>query len=1124
MPTASRVVPIASISRQNLSAARLARQSISKGDQMCIGGPGSAVGSGTGSQPQNAASPEAENRTAETTLARHRVACWSQGAELIAQLVQDEPAGPLELDLLVVPSVAHRRQLTQYLAARVGGPGISAGYEFCTLPELLHRLRSSTGAPDGWRGRALALSIRQVLAQQSTNPELAPIYQHLGSPERHPGRLHNTTRRIAALFSGYLRQRPQMLADWAAGQAIDPTGQPLGDRDRWQPALWRELIAWHGTDPVRQHTELLAQLRGAAVPGLARRILVSSVTELLDAELALLTALAGHHEVHLVELSGIRIHPARAGSDFARNHSHRPADEPADREARQNPADQRSLLAKVQAEVASDLVPTAGRVDDSLQIHACAGPNRQVAVLREVLCDLFSADASLQPRDVLVLCPQLDAYAELIRAAFTPDPSETSRWHPGHRLRVQLATSGSQSVNPVLVLLTRLFELYAGRATSADLVELCRLEPIAQRFEFGPDDLERIVQLVGQAQIRWGIDPAQRERNLVPIHQSTWQAGMDRLLLSLAMGQRPATQLGEVTPVPDVGAGEAALIGRLAELVSRVTAVLAEFGSPASVAGWVERLRIAIDRLVALPDDAGQLDQALDVLTGLVTTAGRVTAEYRAGDFAAQLAEAGRELPGRTNHGNGALLVTELGDAQAIEARVICILGLDDDRFPGSDVVDGDDLLSRPGAGIVRHWTQDRRAIRRQQLLDALLAAREHFIVITQGNDEFTGATRPQPICILDLVNACGVEPATAWQPGSQSRPLIRWHPLHAHDPAAFTAHPGIPRSFDEQAYRGARRLLAPTTPVPPRRRLEHPVRPTVGPVELDELTAFLRHPARELLRRQTGITLQASQQILDETLPIAPDPLTGWQVGNEIYADLLAGGSPGQASACAGLGGRILAGQLGSRLLSSQTAAARAAAERVQAARCGVPRWVDCAFEAADGQIVGRIPMSGAHIVQHGFRYAKIDDLLGIWLQILLLSASKPDRIPSGCFVGRNALLLTAPPPDQARRLLAGLLRLRTMGLRQAIPMPLRTAAAYLDFQSWQRDPDPAARTATAFATEDANWHYFFPTAADLLAARRPGATGRKDAIPWFAELARWVLNPIRRHTHAWAPGREAE
>ena len=125
-----------------------------------------------------------------------------------------------------------------------------------------------------------------------------------------------------------------------------------------------------------------------------------------------------------------------------------PADEPADREARQNPADQRSLLAKVQAEVASDLVPTAGRVDDSLQIHACAGPNRQVAVLREVLCDLFSADASLQPRDVLVLCPQLDAYAELIRAAFTPDPSETSRWHPGHRLRVQLATSGSQSVNP----------------------------------------------------------------------------------------------------------------------------------------------------------------------------------------------------------------------------------------------------------------------------------------------------------------------------------------------------------------------------------------------------------------------------------------------------------------------------------------------------------------------------------------------------------------------------------------------------------------------------------------------------------------------------------------------------
>ena len=45
--------------------------------------------------------------------------------------------------------------------------------------------------------------------------------------------------------------------------------------------------------------------------------------------------------------------------------------------------------------------------DTSVQVHACHGATRQVEVLREVLVGLMADDPTLEPRDVLVMCPDL---------------------------------------------------------------------------------------------------------------------------------------------------------------------------------------------------------------------------------------------------------------------------------------------------------------------------------------------------------------------------------------------------------------------------------------------------------------------------------------------------------------------------------------------------------------------------------------------------------------------------------------------------------------------------------------------------------------------------------------------
>ena len=77
-------------------------------------------------------------------------------------------------------------------------------------------------------------------------------------------------------------------------------------------------------------------------------------------------------------------------------------------------------------------------------------------MLREVLVGLLADDPTLEPRDIVVMCPDIETFAPLIAAAFGLDTDRRpSAEHPGHRLRVRLADRSLRQLNPLLALMPR---------------------------------------------------------------------------------------------------------------------------------------------------------------------------------------------------------------------------------------------------------------------------------------------------------------------------------------------------------------------------------------------------------------------------------------------------------------------------------------------------------------------------------------------------------------------------------------------------------------------------------------------------------------------------------------------
>ena len=824
-------------------------------------------------------------------------------ADELGELLREPVGGVLSRELVVVPAKGVERWLTQRLSHRLGadehGNGVCAGVDF-VRPASLIGLLTDTDDADPWDPERLVWRVLSVVDASLDEPWCDPLARHLGKGhegdayELRQERRWTVARRIAGLFAGYARDRPRMLEDWAAGGDGDGAGGRVDPDLTWQPELWRRVAAEiDAPTPVQRHRATVAAIRAGAPLALPDRLSLFGYTRLAVTELELVAAVAEVREVHLWlpvpspagwacvgrdrrgrTGQATRRHRGRGrpSSALRRARPGRPRDatlavdphelrlRPNETRAQQPNPD--TLLGWLQHDIRTDTVPdrdtraarhlTTG--DTSVQVHATHGIPRQVEVLRDVLTGLLQDDPTLEPRDIVVMCPDVDAYAPAITAAFGLG-SVIEGGHPGHRLRVQIADRAPRTTNPVLAVAADLVGIAAGRATLSDVLALAASPPVRYRFALTDDDLATVETWARQAGIRWGLSgPLRRAYQLDRFDQNTWETGLDRLMTGVAMAEHELL-VGDVLPLDDVSSADIDLAGRLAELLARVRACVEQLQDAGPVR---ERLTVLRDAVLSLsdtaPSDAWQLAQfertMARVVAGVEAHAGPET-EVRLTDLRGMLDVESGARPTRANFRTGNLTVCTMVPMRSVPHRVVCLLGLEDGTFPRTQAVDGDDVLARdPVTGELDLRSQDR-----QLLLDAVMAATEKLVLVYTAAHPGTGQERPPSVPLGELMDALD---ATAAGP-VREQILVR-HPLQPNDARNVTAGelvPEEPFSFDPAALeRRAGRPRPPTRPGLPRRpapgpRTGHRRRPRRPPGLLRQPRPRVPPPAAG--RRRTG-------------------------------------------------------------------------------------------------------------------------------------------------------------------------------------------------------------------------------------------------------------------------------
>ncbi|MCW8930313.1 MAG: exodeoxyribonuclease V subunit gamma [Gammaproteobacteria bacterium] len=640
---------------------------------------------------------------------------------------------------------------------------------------------------------------------------------------------------IADLFEQYLIFRPDWLLAWEKGH-LEPLSSDNNVK-QWQAFLWQLLVEQDPLHPINLLKQAMLTLEEDECH-LPERISLFGINTLPPLWLEFLSELGKQTQVHFFHLNpcveywgDLKTDKALAREQFYRwlNSS----DVPIIDEDLNNPllsnlgtqgkdflyllqehtsieipvyespeelsyekGEQATVLQKIQTDILnlhdvrrlSDEAPQR-HIDDSIFLASAHSALREIQALHDWLLHQINNDESLTPKDILVMCPNVEDYAPYVDAVFAHGWNDWSEQVPP--LPCSIADRTLKDSEPLVQAFIDLLDLPDSRFQVSQILGYLRLPALQQKFSFSEDDLLLLERWVNHASIHWGLNAKHKAQILIADsnikdeenfqsqqHNSqqnqsehyndkfTWQQGLERLLLGFAQCDQNMLYQEQLL-LPDVEGDEALLLGRYLELLEQLQSYARELQTPRKPNEWKQFLLQIKDNLFSpLPIDVNAqkiIEQAIDDLGEYTSHAHydkavplNIIRDFLSNHFSQP--EPGRQFMA------GQVTFCSMVPMRSVPFRIIAVLGLNDGEFPRQRQPMGFDLMSMEPA---RKGDRSRRGDDRYLFLEAIISCRDKLYLSYQGHDIKTNNTREPSLVLQELMDY--LEKGYGWSLSSDS-------------------------------------------------------------------------------------------------------------------------------------------------------------------------------------------------------------------------------------------------------------------------------------------------------------------------------------------------------------------
>jgi len=959
------------------------------------------------------------------------------------------------------------------------------------LKMLCEKLSLASPLEDPFEPAVLTFRVMQKLPDCLDRKGYDVLRSYLGGDTRHI-RLLQLSREIAHLYDQYLVFRPEIVLEWEHGSNEVPNGHS------WQADLWREVVSGcENMHRISMHTGLIARLRNgpSAVEHLPERVSIFGVSYLPAFHLQILAALADTIPVDWYLLSPCRqywgdvvtdrdirrikeTYARKTGADTylhldkgnsllasmgtqGRDFLNMIAELGCDIKEEYLPPERSSLLTSVQADILDMLdAPktvandrTVAGADGSIEIHACHSIMREIEVLHDNLLQMFHLDPQLHPRDILVMTPDIDAYAPFIQAVFerSIDGEPT--------IPFSLADRSFINQDRVSDAFFAVLDMADSRMEAEKVTGFLDRDIIRDTFNLSEQDVATIGEWVQDLNVRWGLDGADRQTHGLPyFEENSWKSGIDRLLLGYAMAERDGQMFHGILPFDDMEGDRARILGNFLEYVSCLMAVIEDLKKPKTLEGWATTTGKIIDRMFST--DAASEKEVLR-LKALVADLKRVQliSKYD-GALALDalvylLRHAMQNVPFGSGFLSGSVTFCAMLPMRSIPFKVICLIGMHGNAFPREGGKPGFDMM----ASHPRRGDRSRRNDDKYLFLEALISARKKLYISFIGRDIQDNSPLAPSVLASELMDYL-----TAGY-GVAVENIVREHPLQAFSQDYFRVTSDL-FSYSQENFAAAMASHRPEAmpKVPPPPSLPVPG-DTFKTMDADTLGLFFSNPVKFFMQKRIGLFLEPDDKSAEDREHFRLEGLGAYRAGLDSLNWVNKGRPLTDLKAVFKARGVLPPGQVGEHDYAGLAAEVREMMGRVGEWTSGekpVMRGIDLHLE--NFRITGTLADDyGNGLVLVRFANFNAAELVRFWIRHLLLCAAEPEKKEwRSAYLSRNATIVIGAV-DNTRELLAYLLRLYWEGLSLPLAFFPKSAYAYAHQRIVQAKPPGEALRAAA-------------------------------------------------------------
>lgn len=994
--------------------------------------------------------------------------------------VFDRPlASPLTSEVVIVQSRGMERWLSMGLAR---SRGICANVKFVFPNEFVRELFQSTlpNLPDPlpFDREVLTWKIMRLLPSLLTRPGFETLRAYLGGSPIGL-KLFQLSEKIAHTFDQYILFRPEMIFRWERGH-----------EGHWQAVLFRELEkeagCLHRAGLGRDLVKALSQAPAAL--NLPERIAVFGISALPRFHIQILAGIAGWIEVHLFLINPCkeywgdivttweerRIKKRERGVDSEAMHLEKGNSLLAsmgtlgreffdlimefDYEEVESfePPKEDSLLASIQSDILNlreaphdlDEKRVVRMEDNSIQIHSCHGPMREMEALHDQLLNLFENDPGLSPSDILVMTPDIETYAPYIEAVFDLPHDD------GKRIPFTISDQSFRREGEIIDTFLSVLDLHSSRFGVVEVMSILESGPVMRRFSLKEEDLDRIRDWVRDTRIRWGIDGKSRsEQGLPHFEGNSWRAGLQRLLLGYAMPGGEEKMFQGILPYDRLEGESAPVLGRFLEFAEQLFRHVRSLKRRRRPGDWAIMLQTLLDTFFEAGEASEKelllLRKTVNTLAGLSDPSGAgFDEEIDVKIIQWHLARCLETEGFGSGFMAGGVTFCSMLPMRSIPFKVICLAGMNHEAYPRQHMPIGFDLIARhPRAG-----DRSRRNDDRYLFLETLLSARKVFYISYVGQSVQDNTPLPPSVLVSELADyiTLGFERAEK----DAVDPFVTRHRLHPFSPAYFAGE-GPLFSYSEEMCLAAQGVLGEPTPPLPfiSKGLREPEEDWKR-VELEDLCRFFMHPAKYLLGRRLGIYLEERDLILEEREVLELEGLEKYLLEQDMVANTLQGGDPDNFFTAVNALGKLPAGTVGKCVFEVLRERADIFAGKIGPYTRGAALDpVDVGLRIKGFALAGRVEnIYSENRIQYRYAVIRPNDRLRSWIYHLVLNSLSISHYP------RKSLLLGLcrrggadewsiweyPPIEDSLQILADLLEIYWTGLTRPLHFFPRSSWEY--------------------------------------------------------------------------------